>query len=331
MSIVFFCQSCGARFEVADRAASKKGRCKKCGQLVRIPQAEQLASLRGMPAVTAAALTRGSSTASASESSPLTSWLNSGESDVGLAPLSVTVKRLPSEWKRGGAAPPIDDDLGDSKPYLLKKPTREERRAARRRTGQSGPANVLVRFWRHETGTVQKIFRWLNDSAYLVSIPFMMILLAAVVLRNRPIALGAATVVVLLNIGRLGAGVVNLAIVPLRDGFDARKYKKPLRRVLGPVATVGLVILAFTFIPWLRNPGASSGSVVDRVRQEAESLQQEMQGEVKLAVDKAKTLDARQIEEAARAKLKSLNQIGGSPDENPQPESRKGDPPGQAP
>ncbi len=32
MGIVFFCQSCGARFEVDARMAGKKGRCKKCGQ-----------------------------------------------------------------------------------------------------------------------------------------------------------------------------------------------------------------------------------------------------------------------------------------------------------
>src|SRR5262249_30104501 len=127
MSIVFFCQSCGARFEVADRAAGKKGRCKQCGQIVKIPQAEQLVSHRGMPAVTASALAGGSTRSDDGASSPLTSWLKDGNTDVGLAPLSVTVKRLPSEWKRGGAPSPIDDDLGDSKPYLLKKPTREER------------------------------------------------------------------------------------------------------------------------------------------------------------------------------------------------------------
>ena len=51
MGIVFFCQSCGARFEVPDRMAGKKGRCKKCGQYMPVPKAEQLASMAAMPAL----------------------------------------------------------------------------------------------------------------------------------------------------------------------------------------------------------------------------------------------------------------------------------------
>ena len=40
-------------------------------------------------------------------------------------------------------------------------------------------------------------------------------------------ALLGATAVVLLNIGRLVAGAANLAVVPLRDGVNAKKMKKP--------------------------------------------------------------------------------------------------------
>ena len=78
-----------------------------------------------------------------------------------------------------------------------------------------------------------------------------MILLFGTAVKNRPLALFGATFVVLLNIGRLAAGAVNLAVVPLRDGLNTRKIKKPVRRVVEPVLTIGLVVLAFTFIPWL--------------------------------------------------------------------------------
>ena len=54
MGIVFFCQSCGARFEVDPRMAGKTGRCKKCGQTMSIPRAEQIASIAAMPALAAA-------------------------------------------------------------------------------------------------------------------------------------------------------------------------------------------------------------------------------------------------------------------------------------
>ncbi len=50
MAIVFFCQSCGARFEVDPRLAGKRGHCKKCGQLMTIPRAEELSSM-AMPAL----------------------------------------------------------------------------------------------------------------------------------------------------------------------------------------------------------------------------------------------------------------------------------------
>ena len=53
-AIVFFCQSCGARFEVDPRFAGKRGHCKKCGQVMTIPRAEQLSSMMAMPALVAA-------------------------------------------------------------------------------------------------------------------------------------------------------------------------------------------------------------------------------------------------------------------------------------
>ena len=64
---------------------------------------------------------------------------------------------------------------------------------------------------------------------------------------------------VLLNIGRIVAGVANLAVIPLRDGLNVKKFKKPLRRVIEPVVTIALVVLAFTFIPWLSSGKAEHG------------------------------------------------------------------------
>ena len=51
MGIVFFCQSCGARFEVDPRMAGMKGHCKKCGQYMAIPRAQEIASMAAMPAL----------------------------------------------------------------------------------------------------------------------------------------------------------------------------------------------------------------------------------------------------------------------------------------
>ena len=126
--------------------------------------------------------------------------------------------------------------------------------------------NVVVRVWRRQLGGVQKLFRKINQAAYLVSVPFLMILLLGAVVGNRPMALFGATVVVLLNIGRLVAGVANLAVIPFRDGINLNKMKKPLRRVIEPAVTIGLVVLAFTFIPWLSSGQSAKGSIADRIR-----------------------------------------------------------------
>ena len=49
----------------------------------------------------------------------------------------------------------------------------------------------------------------------------------------------------------VGRRLANLAIIPLRDGINFEKMKKPLGRVIEPAVTIVLVVLAFTFIPWL--------------------------------------------------------------------------------
>src|SRR5262249_46497765 len=151
-----------------------------------------------------------------------------------LAP--ITLDRMPIGQK--GPSRPLPFDDADSKPYALARPVREQRGRVRAQD------NVLVRIWRQQLGGVQRLFRKINQAAYLISVPFLMILLLGTVVRNRPVALFGATVVVLLNIGRLAAGVANLAIVPFRDGINLSKMRKPFGRVAEPMLTIGLVILA---------------------------------------------------------------------------------------
>jgi uncharacterized protein YjbJ (UPF0337 family) len=303
MGIVFFCQSCGARFEVEARMAGKKGRCKKCGQAMAIPKAESLASMSAMPALAAA----GAGALSASRAfSPgmarpaagavdqsMGEWLKQSMSKIGLAPLSMAaIPKRPF-------APSALDDAEDSKPYVLEKP---DRRDAHGKGG--GPPNVVLAAWRHEMGVIQRIFRWLNQFAYLVSIPFIIILLFGIVVKSYAIAIFGATFVVLLNIGRIVAGVANLAVIPLRDGLNVKKFKKPMRRVIEPVVTIALVVMAFTFIPWLASGKQSTGTITDRIRSTAESLKGEIQGEVGKVTENAKGLDFNKLGDQAKSTLK---------------------------
>jgi hypothetical protein len=302
MNIVFFCQSCGARFEVGPGMAGKKGHCRKCGQVMTIPKAEHLASMTALPALGAISAAAVAVPTAAARAPSMGGWLRSAASSVGLAPL--TLDRVPIGMRRGAAPSPLDD-AEDSKPYLVAGPE-----LAPSRGRSSGRPNVLLQLWRGPLGAFQKLFRKLNQTAYLVSIPFVMILLFGIAVKSRPMALFAATFVVLLNIGRIVAGIANLAVVPLRDGLNVKKMKKPLRRVAEPVVMIGLVILAFIFIPWLSSGKTGTGNVADRLRSGTRGLGKEMIGE-------ARNLDVKKIEAQAREKLKALGTEGPSGEATP--------------
>jgi hypothetical protein len=149
--------------------------------------------------------------------------------------------RLPFGVKQP-AAPDLETD---SKPYVLAKPLAEGRGKARPQD------NVVLMLWRQQIGGLQRLFRKLNEFAYLVSTPFIIVFLLGIVVRSRSLVMLAATVVVLLNVARLVTGGINLALVPLRDGLDWRKLRKPLWRVAEPVLTMAVIGLAFLFVPWL--------------------------------------------------------------------------------
>src|SRR5262249_7197488 len=145
----------------------------KCGQRMTVPKAEEIASLAAMPALAAAG------GAAAPGIAPGGNWLARMTSQVGLAP--ITLDRMPASKKKPSMF--AADDLADSKPYLLAKPERRESSG-----GGSGPAGAVVLAWRNQLGGLQKLFRRINETAYLFSIPFLMILLLGVAVRNRPMA-----------------------------------------------------------------------------------------------------------------------------------------------
>lgn len=310
MGIVFFCQSCGKRFDVEARMAGKRGRCKGCGQQMAIPQAAELASMVAMPALAAAAVGAPQKGGAAPS---LSSWLGGMTSNVGMAPL--TIDRMPAGWKRPIKPSPLDD-AEDSKPYNLIDPV-----TGRYTTPTSKPANGLQMLWRREFGVVQRVFRGLNETAYMVSVPFLMILLLGAVMRNRPLALMGATVVIGLNLARIIAGLANLLVIPFRDGpitgalflfppytiyyLSTRWYKlrRPTLRVVEPVLTIAAVILAFTFIPWLARGGSSKGSLADQLKSGASAFGQDVRSEL----EKAKGAD---LERLGRQAQEKLNEVG---------------------
>jgi hypothetical protein len=265
MSIVFFCQDCGSRFDIDPRLAGKQGRCKKCGARMTVPKAP----MREPVPVGAGA-----------GSVPALGWLGEVEaSKVSLAPL--TIDRMPGLKKPSMFA---EDDLADSKPYLLAQP---ERRSGGRPVSQVSGLKI---FWRQRLGFVEKIFRSINQTAYLISVPFLMILLLGIMVRSHPLSNLGAIVVVLLNITRLVTGFFNLVVIPFRDGINFKRLKKPIRRVVEPAITIGLVGLAFAFIPWLSKSDTSDATFSGQLRAGVRKIERKFEDAREKATDKAKAL-----------------------------------------
>jgi DNA-directed RNA polymerase subunit RPC12/RpoP len=269
MSTVFYCQSCGARFKVDPRMAGKQGRCTQCGQQIAVPKSVEAASKAVKPQL--AAVSAGSASAS--------SWLGEVQaSQVSLAPL--TIDRMPAGFKKPSMFP--EDDLADSKPYLLADP---ERSSGGQPVSQVSGTTIQ---WRRQLGAIERFFRWINQSAYLVSVPFLMILILGTMVRNHPLALFGAAVVVALNIARLISGVFNLAVIPFRDGINWKRLKQPIERLIEPAITIGLVGLAFTFIPWLSKGGTSKEMLRGTIRAGLDKFERKIED----VQEKVKALEA---------------------------------------
>ena len=345
MGIVFFCQSCGARFEVDSKMAGKRGRCKKCGQMMEIPKPEALASMVGMPALVgagvgeagAAAVKRVTkSTHDVAEGPGVDQWLGGASSNVGLAPLSVDQMRSPFGKQQTAKRKAVDDDLGDGLPYAMQTPAKGEKRGR-----ASAPVSGVKMLYRKEVGTVLKILRLINEAAYLVSVPFIMVFLLGTLTRSHSMAVLGATVVVLLNLGRAVTGFVNVAVVPCRESplqgilflippltfiylsQHWQKLKKPTMRVVGPALTILAVVAAFAYIPSLSGKGKLSGNVVDRLKAGAATLKSEVKGQVK----EAEALDLQTIQEKAEAGLKSIGDRAKAEPSSATPEPKSDDAP----
>jgi hypothetical protein len=279
MGVVFFCSGCGARFEVVPGLAGRQARCKKCGQVTRIPAAgaaEKPQAASGTAARGGAAL--------AAAGAPATDWLQAVvASQVQLKPLSVA--SMPA-MGRQEAATPLDDATFSGLYKVRSMPSLPAVAASRGR-----PAGVATQVWRGQIGGIQGVLRWINDSAYLLSVPFLVLLIFGAIVKNGPMATLSATVVVLLNIGRLASGLFNLAMIPMKDGplkgllflvppiglgmmaNDWKRYRKPAKRVIEPALTLGAVALAFAFVPWLRGGEAASGDVATQLKEGMRTLE----------------------------------------------------------
>ena len=325
--IHFQCPSCAAPFDVDERLAGRAGRCKKCGGRMKIPSNGAVVAVpapycgstgSGAPAngprlspIVPIAPSRNQPSQAAGR--PI-NWLEAVNSQVALAPISM-------DGLRGlGKRPSPMDEPSIPGPYKLA--TAPSLPALHYAGGKS--AGAVTRGYRQAMGHVQKLFRWLNQGAYLVSVPFLMLLLLGLIVGNTSLMSLGATAVIALSIGRIVAGVANLAVIPFRESpiqgifflippitffyiyQNWHKVRGPVKRIVGPILTIALVAAAFVAEPWIRGEGKAKGSIQDQVKSGVGSLKKEMRGQIgkvpNLDVD-----DLKALQNKAESTLKSLN------------------------
>jgi hypothetical protein len=279
---------------VEERLAGRAARCKRCGSRTTIPgnkvAAPAAAAARGgagaaagvgnAPALRAqaAAAVATAAPAAPKPGAPIVpaarplNWIDAVTSQVALAP--ITEQRISALRKKPS---PLDEASFTGLYKVASMPSLPALKAAGGR-----PAGAITRGYRHQMGKIQGLFRWINQSAYLVSVPFFMVLLLGVVLNSRSLLMLGGAVVVALNIGRFVAGIANLVVIPFRDSpiqgllflippftfiylyQNWHKVRKPVQRVIGPVATIGLVTLGFVVAPMVHGTLQRSESFADK-------------------------------------------------------------------
>ena len=241
-------------------------------------------------------------------------WLEAVNSQVALAPISMDNLR-----GLGNKLSPMDEP---SIPGPYKLASALSLPALEAIGGK--PAGAVTQGYRHGMGKVQKLFRWLNESAYLVSVPFLMCLLLGLAVGSNSLMVLGATAVVVLNIGRIVAGVANLVVIPFRQSplqgvlflippmtffYMAQHWHKmqwPVKRIVGPILTIGMVALAFLVEPWIRGEGKSKGSIQDQVKASARTLKKGIANQVG-EVPKLKMDTLNSLERKAADALKSID------------------------
>jgi hypothetical protein len=149
--------------------------------------------------------------------------------------------------------------------------------------------------------------RKISDYAYLISLPFLLLMLTAIIFQKRELAIAAGVAVVLLTLVRLvldGFVLVTLAfkngpvegvlffIPPLTFYYLSKRGKvmrNALGRFLGGAVPILAVLLLALFVPWLRGgtEGESKAVKADRLRSEIQDVRAQIKTRIETPSDPA--------------------------------------------
>ena len=328
--MLFTCEHCGKRIKVAARSQGKRGRCSNCGQVIVIPHFA--GDTHATDSTHAQVTEPPPSRTHAHAHEPISSSdapfrLSPPESRPGPGvmrdpPVLVEPTHLErhvtaevfSEFEliaeddnpesAALASPEIQRGLQqleefqtDRLPYELTGSPDESRLFRWDRA--SGPAGWLLVNWRKGVGLVLRLLRVVDDWAYLISVPFIVLMVFAIAIANRGLVHTGAVVVVLANYGRFWADLLALFIRPFKEGpvhglaflfppygfyylwtrWD--KFKPTFRRILTSCIPILLVVLAYAYLPFINPASSDARSFPEKIRSGGRELVNEIRNDVK--------------------------------------------------
>lgn len=330
MLLLFSCENCGKHFQVDESAHGKRGRCKNCGHVMRIPQAGAAKaehahtpgearphlpetpfrlspaepppdSVREIPVV------RHAPVVPSHQREPRYSY---GEHDtefefiVDQAEVAAAISASPEELRR---IREIEAFKRDSRGYKVV----GDRGGLFSFFGARGdrPASLLYVKWRAVITGILKVLRFIDSWAYLISVPFLVMVLFAIVTSSRGLVHAGAVVVVLVNYGRFWADLLAFFVRPFKDGpiqglaflfppytayylFAHWDRMKPiLRRMLTSCIPIALVIVAYGFLPSVNPEVKDVQGVEARLKIGTEVLEKDIHGGLKQIEDELSGID----------------------------------------
>ena len=157
----------------------------------------------------------------------------------------------------------------------------------------SGPAGWIYTQWRKGVGAILKALRFIDDWAYLISIPFLILMVFGIAVAHRGLIHTGAVVVVLVNFGRFWTDLLALFVRPFKEGpihglmfffppygiyFVGKhwdKFKPTFRRLATSCIPIVLVLLAYAFIPSIDPEIQSARTPTEKLRRAEEEIVKE--------------------------------------------------------
>jgi hypothetical protein len=192
-----------------------------------------------------------------------------------------------------------------------------ERTGFFRRLENSRPAGWIYVKWRAGVGFVLKILRWIDTWAYLISVPFVMLMVFGIIVANRGFVHTGAVVVILANYGRFWADLLAFFVRPYKDGplqgvaflfppytiyyltIHWNRMKPIVRRIATSCIPIVCVILAYAFLPEVNPAVKDVRGVAAKIRAGKEEVEREIDSDLRQV-----ETDLRQVESEVRSAAK---------------------------